>query len=218
MTRIKLVLLLALGGLVSACGNTNVATRNAPFDAPRLGATPQVQQVLPLGAVRVEDVTVRVPRSLTVSEANRYLPKSDIVWRDDPIGDRHAQVGAIFYEAMTRGTAALDGARGVALDIEVLRFHALTEKARYSFGGVHNINFKLTLRDAETGTLLAEPRMVRADLEGFGGDQAIQAEARGQTQKVRITDHLAEVIRQELTQAEGFQNPQLGFIQSLNQI
>lgn len=223
MKRLKLVLLLMMGGLVSACANTNVATRNVPFEAPALSTAVALQeapaaQIAPLTDVRVDGVTVRVPRSLKVSEANRYLPNGDIVWRGDPIGDRHAQVATIFDTAMRRGTDTLDGAVPVALDITVLRFHALSEKARYTVGGVHNINFELALRHPETGALLAEPRIVRADLDGFGGEQALQAEARGQTQKVRITNHLAEVIRQELTTTEGYSNPQLGFIQALNQI
>ncbi len=221
MKRIKLVLVLLAGGLVSACASTDATTRNAPFEAaplPFAEAAQPSQLAAPVTDVRVEDITVRVPRSLSVSEANRYLPSSDIVWREDPIGDRHAQVAAIFYGAMERGTAALDGATPVVLDIEVGRFHALTEKARYTTGGVHNINFTLTVRNAETGALIGEPRRVRADLDAFGGRQALAAEARGQTQKVRITNHLAEVIRQELTTAEGFHNPQLGFIQALNQL
>ena len=45
-----------------------------------------------------------------------------------------------------------------------------------------------------------------------GGKQT----AAGLTQKVRITAHLAEVIRQELTTVEGFKNPQLGLIQAMN--
>ena len=218
MKRFKLVMLLVMGGLVSACANTDVASRNAPFEATPLSASTQAQEIAPLTDVRVETITVRVPRSLSVSEANRYLPSSDIVWREDPIGDRHAQVATIFHSAMQKGTEALDGAAPVALDIEVARFHALTEKARYTTGGVHNINFVLTLRDPETGVILGEPRKVRADLDAFGGQQALQAEARGQTQKVRITNHLAEVIRQELTSVEGFQNPQLGLFQAMNQI
>ena len=223
MKRVKLVLLLVMGGLVSACANTSVATRNVPFEAPALPAAPlaaveTTALVAPLTDVRVENVTVRVPRSLSVSEANRYLPKADIVWRGDIIGDRHAQVAAIFDTAMRRGTETLDGAVPVDIDVKVLRFHALTEKARYTVGGVHNINFELTIRNAETGALLTEPRLVRADLDGFGGQQALQAEAGGLTQKVRITAHLAEVIRQELTTVEGYKNPQLGFIQAMNQI
>lgn len=226
MQRLKLAVLLVMGGLVSACANTNTTTRNAPFEAAPLPATATTtaQPVITSGEiasqtnVRVENVIVRVPRALSVSEANRYLPSSDIVWREDPIGDRHAQVAAIFHGAMEQGTAALDGATPVELDIEVARFHALTEKARYTTGGVHNINFTLTLRHAETGALLGEPRRVRADLAAFGGRHALAAEARGQTQKVRITNHLAEVIRQELTTADGFQNPQLGLIQAFNQL
>ena len=218
MKRFKMVILLAMGGLVSACASSDTATRNAPFEQSALPTAAAPQMVSPVTDMRVESVTVRVPRSLTVSEANRYLPSGDIVWRDDPIGDRHAQVATIFYDAMKRGTAALDGETPVALDIEVARFHALTEKARYTVGGVHNINFTLTLRHAETGVILGEPRSIRADLDAFGGKQALAADARGQTQKVRISDHLAEVIRQELTTAEGFKNPQLGFLQAMNQI
>ena len=218
MKRFKMVILLAMGGFVSACASSDTATRNAPFEQSALPTDAAPQMVSPVTDMRVESVTVRVPRSLTVSEANRYLPSGDIVWRDDPIGDRHAQVATIFYDSMKRGTAALDGETPVALDIEVARFHALTEKARYTVGGVHNINFTLTLRHAETGVILGEPRSIRADLDAFGGKQALAADARGQTQKVRISDHLAEVIRQELTTAEGFKNPQLGFLQAMNQI
>ncbi|WP_299626795.1 DUF6778 family protein [uncultured Tateyamaria sp.] len=225
MKRFKLVLVLVLGGLVSACANPNIASRNAPFETTTLppaaqpGAPSQGAQTLaPLSDVRVEAITVRVPRSLKVSEANRFLPSGDIVWRDDPVGDRYQQVQAIFETALARGTAPLEGALPIALDIEVTRFHALTEKARYTTGGVHNISFFLTLRDPATGVMLSEPRHIRADLSGLGGRAALQAEARGQTQKVRITDHLAHVIRQELTTVEGFENPKLGLIQAMNQI
>jgi len=218
MKRIKLVMFLVMGGLVSACANTNVASRNAPFDSAPLNAGQNAAYVSLLTDVRVENITVRVPRSLKVSEANRYLPAGDIVWREDPIGDRHAQVAQIFHDALSRGTEALDGKLPVALDIEVGRFHALTEKARYTTGGVHNITFTLTLRDTETGAVLSDPRFIRADLDAFGGQQALAAEARGLTQKVRISNHLAEVIRQELTTQDGFQNPRLGLIQAMNQI
>ena len=51
-----------------------------------------------------------------------------------------------------------------------------------------------------------------------GGQQAILADARGETQKVRITNHLTEVIRQELSNPEGYKNASRGFIQILNNI
>lgn len=226
MKRIKIALLVAMGGLVSACGAPGVPGNSAPFEAtPLSSANVPLEQAMafsgapiaaPLTDVHVEAISIAVPRSLTVSEANRYLPKGDIVWRGDPIGDRYAQVAAIFDAAMAKGAQSVKGATPVALDIKVTRFHALTEKARYSVGGVHNITFDLTLRDPGTGAVLAETRTVHADLDAFGGRAAIAADARGQTQKVRITNHLAEVIRQELTHADGFQNPRLGIVQAMN--
>lgn len=168
--------------------------------------------------VSVSSVTVLVPRSLKVSEANRYLPRGDIVWREDPIGDRHAQVQKIVQDAIVRGVTPLNGPVSAEVVIQVKRFHALTEKARYTTGGVHSITFDLALKNPETGELLVPVREVRADLDAFGGQQALQAEARGLTQKVRITNHLAEVIRQELSNPEGYKNASLGFFQLLNNI
>jgi hypothetical protein len=164
----------------------------------------------------VRKVTVTVPRTLVVSEANRYLPPGDIVWRGDPIGDRYVQVENIVQDAMNRGVASLDGPVRVDLDVTIRKFHGLTEKARYSFGGVHAITFDLALKDTKTGELLLPVQSVRADLEAFGGEQAIAADAAGQTQKVRITDHLANVIQRELTDPNGYTNSRLGLIQSLN--
>ena len=41
-------------------------------------------------------------------------------------------------------------------------------------------------------------RIVEADLDGYGGQDAIDAVARGETQKVRLTRHLAQVVNEEL--------------------
>ena len=218
MKQIKLVLLLAIAAVVSACAGKSTTSRSAAFDAEGLPIAEAEQVGAYNTDVRVENITIRVPRSLTVSESNGYLPSADIVWRGDPFGDRYAQIGAIFNDAMKKGTAALDGETPVFLDIEVTRFHALTERARYTTGGVHNINFNVTLRHAVTNAPLGTTRRVRADLAAFGGSQALAAEARGGTQKVRITNMLAEAIRQELTTAEGYKNPKLGIIQAMNQI
>jgi len=174
------------------------------------------EQPVPMPTYRVVDINVSVPRSLTVSEANSYYPKSDIVWRGDPLGDRYKQIEAIFDAALTRGTKDLNGLVPVVLDVEVLRFHALTEKTRYTVGGVHSITFALSLRNSDTGLALGERRIVEADLKGFGGQQAIVAENKGQTQKVRITAHLANVVRAELERPSGYQNEKLGVIQVLN--
>lgn len=227
MKIVRTFALLALGLSLSACAAVETVTRNAPFEAMPQTPTQRVSVPAPSDAlpvartaapVRIENVIVNVPRSLKVSEANRYLPAGDIVWRGDPIGDRYAQVQAIFEAAMVRGAQSLDGERPADLLINVKRFHALTEKARYTTGGVHNMVFDLALADPTTGDIIVPWREIRADLDAFGGQQAILAEARGETQKVRITAFLAEVLRQELTAPGGYQNANLGLIQMLNQL
>lgn len=211
MSLAKLTVALLLGVGLSACAGVDTATRNAPLDAPLLRPA-----ALPLD---VKEVRVRVPRELRVSEANRYLPGGDIVWREDPPGDRHAQVGAIVQEALERGVAGLPkGGVPVVLDVELSKFHALTEKARYTVGGVHAIQFTYTLRDAETGAMLTPPKFVKADFMALGGQAAISAERRGVTQKVRITGHLANVIRDELATEGGYHVQATGLIGALNQL
>lgn len=217
---IKTIAALGLGVLVSACtAAPDFPTRAAPFETTPIPTVAPVAAA-PVAAMpvslNVAEINVLVPESLEVSEANRFYPRGDIVWRGDPLGDRHAQVKAIFDTAFARGAESFDGETPVRLDVEVRRFHSLTEKTRYTVGGVHSITFLLTLRDARTGELLRPTREVQADLDGFGGRQAILADARGETQKVRITAHLAEVLRQELSRPEGHRNAKLGLIQALN--
>lgn len=231
MKLIKLITFLGLGALVSACADIETATRNTPFGTapafaqvslgamPLLSATPMValpQSVAP--QMRITAINVTVPQSLKVSEANRYYPSGDIVWREDPFGDRHAQIKAIFETGLQRGADTMGGDYLVVLDVTVSRFHALTEKARYTVGGVHSIAFTMQLRDTRTGAPVGAPREVKANLKAYGGQQAIDAESRGQTQKVRITAHLAEVLRQEMTRIDGFETPKPGFKQAFRKL
>lgn len=195
MKILKITSSIALIAALSACGSAGTVARYAPLTT-EVTATESVS--IPRD-YNVVDIRVNVPETLEVSEANRYLPVADIVWRGDPYGNRYEQIEAIFETGMTRGAAQLNGNRDVIVDIEVVKFHSLTEKTRYSFGGVHNIKFLMTVRDAETGVVIEEPHMVSANLDGYGGKQAIEAERIGQTQKVRITDHLSRVIVQQLS-------------------
>lgn len=211
-TPLKLMTALALAVGISGCASmpNDTASRNAPLEPA------QAEQIMPI-ALDVQSVNVTVPRTLEVSEKNRFYPGGDIVWREEPVGDRYEQVEAIFQDAMTRGTSTMKTGVPVVLDIEVKRFHALTQKARYTTGGVHALTFHVTLRDPATGNALSAPREIRADLKGYGGRKAIEAERRGETQKVRITAHLAEVIRQEMTSPGSFQSANLGILGALNE-
>lgn len=198
MKHVRIIAALALGLSVSACASIETATRNAPLESASALASEAPSAAVQ--SVAVQSYVVKVPRSLRVSEANTYYPLGDIVWREDPIGDRHQQVAAIFNESMSRATADMPGALPVTAEIVVQRFHALTEKTRYTIGGVHSIRFDLILRDPATGAVIMPPRQIKADLKGYGGSKAIAAEQQGITQKVRITQHLANVIRMELQQ------------------
>ncbi len=145
---------------------------------------------------RINSVEVIVPETLTVSEENSYAPDADIVWRGDPPGDRHAQVDEILTEAVKKGATGLKGSQPVNLVIEVVTFHAVTEKTRYGLenAGVHNITFTAQVVDARTGAPLTPKDTIRADLIAFSGDEALAAEARGETQRKRIVNHVANVI------------------------
>ncbi len=202
MQTLKFFTLVALGASVAACGKMpDIASRNAPFEvtppvqAVQSGSLPQAHNALPM---TVTAINISVPQSLTVSEANSYYPKGDIVWRGDPIGDRHAQVAALLEAGFKEGTKDMNGATAVTLDVEVVRFHSVTEKSRYTVGGVHNIMFNLTVRRASTGQALTSTAGIEANLPALGGVAAVEADRQGQTQKVRVTAHLAQVIQREL--------------------
>ncbi len=150
---------------------------------------------------KVVDVKVAVPENLIVSEANLYLPQADIVWREDPLGDRKAQVSKIIETALRAGTAQIQGEREVIMSVRLKMFHALTEKARNSVGGKHNVQFDYVLLDANTGQPVSEVKSVNASLNAYGGRRAYEAMHRGETQKVRITRHVANVIYRELNRS-----------------
>ncbi|WP_397541459.1 DUF6778 family protein [Roseovarius salis] len=224
MNTLKLITALTAGLALTACGQAplETASRNAPAPLPSDAAgtlTQEARSQAETASYDVVDVRVTVPRTLEVSEANRFYPGGDIVWREDPPGDRHAQVRKIVEDAMRKGARASGaGDVPVVLDVEVTRFHALTEKARYTVGGVHALQFNMQLRDAETGAPLGEPHFVKADFKALGGQAAVRAEQAGLTQKKRITDHLANVIRTELTSPGGYRAANLGLMGALNQL
>lgn len=147
-------------------------------------------------AWRLSEVRVEVPETLTVSEAKSLLPNADIVWREDPLGNRYAQVDAIMSEAVTRGARGLRGSRPVAIDVTVTRFHALTFEAeqRGQNWGVHNIRFIAQVSDARTGEILVPATEIRAELPALSGDQMRRARLDGMTQKSMITNHVAKTV------------------------
>jgi len=177
-------LLLVAAVLLAACGGTYRTYYAAPVDA-------SVSR-----GWKLADVSVVVPETLVVSEEKSLVPRADIVWREDPPGDRRAQVAAIMREAVRRGAAGLPGSQPVRLQIQVTRFHALTFEAetRLEDAGVHNVDFIATVVDARSGAVLAGPEAIQAETSAFSGAQAKRRRAAGETQRSVITNHVAATV------------------------
>ncbi len=201
---------LALAFGLSACGATDTVSRNG-YGTPGVTLATQGRAVPVPGPAAtgphilaaqydVQDVRINVSRKLKVSEANMFYPVADIVWRGEPRGDRYQQVAKMYQEAAAAGTSAMTHGRAVVVDVDVIRNHCLTEKTRYTVGGVHSLRFMLTVTDAATGQVIDGPREVIADVKGAGGNQAIVEEQNGRTQRVVVVERLAQVLRRELSQ------------------
>lgn len=144
---------------------------------------------------RISAVDVTVPRTLVVSEEEIFLPRADIVWREDPPGDRYDQVAAILKAAIARGAKGLKGTRPVRLEATVTRFHAMTFTAETQApAGVHDVEFDIVARDARTGEILAGPEHIEASFPALTGAAMARARLAGQTQKSQISDHVARTI------------------------
>lgn len=177
-----------LSSVTSGATIVRIDARGGSIGAPLAG----------IGRYDVDGLEITVPASLVVSEANLFYPKADIVWRADPVGDRYAQVKSVLEEGFAAGVAGMDSGPKVVVAISLERFHALTEKARFSVGGVHDIIVVLMVKDATTGQILEGPRRVEVAIRASGGDKAIAEDAAGNTQRAVIVAGLAEAIRRQL--------------------
>lgn len=199
MALFRLVFALPAVLLLAACAGSEPASRGAVdpvTTAPRSdGRGPIVME----STYDVVGISVNVPHTLRVSEANSFHPSADIVWHGDPFGDRYQQVADIFRNAATAATGPMHQGRAVNVAIEVVRFHAVTDKTRYTIGGTHSMHFMLTVTDARTGEVIDGPRLVKADIRAAGGNAAVAEDRAGRTQRVVVTEHLTQVLRRELS-------------------
>ncbi len=145
---------------------------------------------------RLAGVRVTAPRSLVVSEERSWEPVADIVWREDKLGDRYAQVEKIMTTAISRGARGLHGGVPVRLEATMQRFHAMTFEAEaLNFDvGVHNIDFNIRVVNAATGAVLAGPVAIEASFPAKTGARMAEARSRGESQKSQITAHVAATI------------------------
>ncbi|MFO8126546.1 DUF6778 family protein [Yoonia sp.] len=135
---------------------------------------------------------------LSVSESETFYPDADIVWRGDPMGPRIPQIAAMFQEAAARTRPVVDDAVPVDVDVTLVRFHGVTNRTRYTVGGVYNVVFDLTIHRAGFDEVIEPARRVVDNLDAPGGERAGLLEQSGQTQKVRVTDFLTTLLRAQL--------------------
>lgn len=191
---LKTVFAICAALALTACTSNDAVMRNAPFVEPVNIAG----QEAPAPTFDIVGMDVDVPYDLSVSEANVFYPLADIVWRGEPLADRHAQVRKIFEDGITLGRTRIEGERAAVLKVAVHRFHSLTEKARYTTGGTHNMVFTYQLTDPQTGAALTSPKRLNLALDAYGGSRAIAAERNGITQRHRITQFLAQSFLNEI--------------------
>ncbi|MEM1066933.1 MAG: DUF6778 family protein [Pseudomonadota bacterium] len=174
----------AVAVLAGCAGNWEVA-----YDAP-------INPAVSRGWV-VQDVQVSVPNTLSVStNPNVLAPADDIVWYGDPDGDRRTQVAAIMDDGITRGTAGLTGGTPVVIGVTLERFHAVTPSATsIAPSAVHQISYTTQVFNADTLTPITPPQQIVADLDAYVGAAAVVNAVEGNTEKVRITQHLEQVTR-----------------------
>jgi hypothetical protein len=191
-TRTIPALILGAALAVSGCVSTTDVSRDIGPD------TIPVIENIEFQDWDVAGVEVIVPETLTSSEANTIKPRADIVWREDPIGDRHAQVAALMSAALEPAFAAVDGATPVIVTLNVTRFHAQTQRVRYSnIPSEQEIEFVMTIRHAETGALLSGPTDIDLTFPALGGNDAVTADAQGITQRIRISERLQAWVAEE---------------------
>lgn len=171
MIRKRMLTALAAVALLGAC-NSAVPTGNVPLETLPTKTSIKSSQSI---AWHIQDVRVNVSETLKVSEAHLYLPDADIVWREDPFGDRRAQVKNIIDMAASQAVLNMDGTNPVYLDIEVKKFHALSQKARATVGGRHWIQLEICIRDVTTDVELVDPIPIDIKLKAFGGRKAYRS-------------------------------------------
>lgn len=150
------------------------------------------------GKYRVTKVNITVPTDLRVSESELvFIPNADIVWREEPAGNRYEQVQKIFEQAAAQSIRGMTGREDVVLNITVTRFHAINFKTLdYSptGKGVADIRFNAELVNARTGQVVVPSQPISSDFILVTG-KAAQAElAQGITQRTKIIAHLTETL------------------------
>ncbi len=178
----RTILLGGSAALLGACSSNWAIDHGTPLD-PAIAKT-----------WNVVDVQAFVPDELTISNSNTFAPNADIVWHGEPFGDRRAQVAQVLKEGIRKGSTRLNGPRPVIITASLREFHAVTPTAvARAPAAVHNIRYTTQVVDSASGQPLIDAVSITADLEAFVQSAAVTAAIDGNTQRVRIVNHIARV-------------------------
>jgi len=112
MQLLKTVFLSVCAVALGGCSMSSVTDKAASFLGS--GSRDEVMQLAK--GWSLVDVRVETSSSLSVSEEDIYYPRADIVWREDPAGNRYEQVSKILDNGLSRGLTHLDGPQPVYFD------------------------------------------------------------------------------------------------------
>lgn len=185
-----------LAAALAGCASSQEGVSSVPPAAPA---------AVESRAWQIEKVTVRVPGSLSVSRnPDDRFPDTDIVWWGDPAeaqgGSRYAQVAVLVAESARDAATSFHGPRAVELELEVKRFHAVTPASReLGAWGTHDIHLTAVVRDQLTRAELARDDDLTLSFPALQRGEAKAADARGETQRVRVEARLTDFLRDWLT-------------------
>ncbi len=180
MNRRHFLTLTAIGAL-AACGTWKIDYPTTPAGASNW---------------KISSVTVNVPAALIVSADNALNPSADIVWWEGNKAYGKDRVDEIVTQAAQAAAAKTSGSRSVRLAITIARFHGITPRAaaRLQISGVHNVQFIAQVFDASTGAALTSAERLHADVPALHGEELNNANRRGLTDRVRVTNAISSAI------------------------
>ena len=145
---------------------------------------------------KVTSVNVTVPEALIVSADNALNPSADIVWWEGNRAYGKVRVDEIVTQGAQAAASKTNGSRPVRLAITLVRFHGMTPRAtaRLQVSGVHNVHFVAQIFDAATGAALTSAENIHADVPALHGEELNNANQRGLTDRVRVTNAISKAV------------------------
>ena len=147
-----------------------------------------------MGAYHLADVSVDFAPDAVLEWCEDNLLQCDMV---------ELRIAQTFQAGAMAGATGFRGERPARLEVTVDRFDSITLAARYTTGGVHDIDASYRLIDIATGEVIASRDALDFDRIAWGRAAGIIANLNGRTQRVRIAERIAQVTGEWLRAVSG---------------